>query len=153
MSFRLARVVGVILKLWTYQDRINGVHHNQYPLQWHHNEHDCVSNHQPHDCLLKRLFRQISKRTSKPRVTGLCVGNSPGPVNSPHKWPVTRKMFPFDDVIMHVCLTMHQHPWYWLCKTCNFLSCTRKDLHYLCLASVEEWYINFRYILCFQRIV
>ena len=27
-----------------------------------------------------------------------------GPVNSPHKWPVTRKMFPFDDVIMsHIC--------------------------------------------------
>ena len=23
-----------------------------------------------------------------------------GPVNSPHKWPVTRKMFPFDDAIM-----------------------------------------------------
>ena len=23
-----------------------------------------------------------------------------GPVNSPHKWPVTRKMFPFDNVIM-----------------------------------------------------
>ena len=25
-----------------------------------------------------------------------------GPVNSPHKWPVTRKMFPFDDVIMQL---------------------------------------------------
>ena len=25
-----------------------------------------------------------------------------GPVNSPHKWPVTRKMFPFDDVIMEI---------------------------------------------------
>ena len=25
-----------------------------------------------------------------------------GPVNSPHKGPVTRKMFPFDDVIMLV---------------------------------------------------
>ena len=25
------------------------------------------------------------------------------PVNSPHKWPVTRKMFPFDDVIMCNC--------------------------------------------------
>ena len=25
-----------------------------------------------------------------------------GPVNSPHKWPVTRKMFQFDDVIMEV---------------------------------------------------
>ena len=24
-----------------------------------------------------------------------------GPVNSPHKWPATRKLFPFDDVIMH----------------------------------------------------
>ena len=24
-----------------------------------------------------------------------------GPVNFPHKWPVTRKMFPFDDVIMN----------------------------------------------------
>ena len=27
-----------------------------------------------------------------------------GPVNFPHKWPVTRKMFPFDDVIM-ICIT------------------------------------------------
>ena len=24
-----------------------------------------------------------------------------GPVNSPQKWPVTRKMFPFDDIIMN----------------------------------------------------
>ena len=28
-----------------------------------------------------------------------------GPVNSPHKWPVTRKMFPFDGVIM-MCLNL-----------------------------------------------
>ena len=27
-----------------------------------------------------------------------------GPVNSPHKWPVTRKMFPFDDVIIQIYL-------------------------------------------------
>ena len=27
-------------------------------------------------------------------------GIHPWPVNSPHKWPVTRKIFPFDDVIM-----------------------------------------------------
>ena len=69
-------------------------------LHWRHNDHDSVSNHQPHGCLLNRLFRSRSKKTSKLRVTGLCVGNSPGPVNSPHKGPVTRKMFPFDDVIM-----------------------------------------------------
>ena len=29
-----------------------------------------------------------------------------GPVNSPHKWPVTLKLFPFDDVIMSLCLQM-----------------------------------------------
>ena len=29
-----------------------------------------------------------------------------GPVNSPHKWPVTRKMFPFDDVIMNTFFCM-----------------------------------------------
>ena len=71
-----------------------------YTLPWRHNDHDGVSNHQPHGCLLNRLFRCRSKKTSKLRVTGLCVGNSPGPVNSPHKRLVTRKMFPFDDVIM-----------------------------------------------------
>ena len=46
-------------------------------LQWRHNEHDDVSNHQPHDCLLNGLFWRKSKKTSKLRVTGLCVGNSP----------------------------------------------------------------------------
>ena len=71
-----------------------------FSLRWRHNEHDGVSNHQHHGCLLNRLFRRRSKKTTKLRVTGLCVGNSPGPVNSPHKGPVTRKMFPFDDVIM-----------------------------------------------------
>ena len=28
------------------------------------------------------------------------LGIHRAPVNSPHKWPVTRKMFPFDEVIM-----------------------------------------------------
>ena len=45
-------------------------------LQWRHNERDRVSNHQPPDCLLNRLFRCRSKKTSKLRVTGHCVGNS-----------------------------------------------------------------------------
>ena len=38
-----------------------------------------------------------------------------GPVNSPHKWPVTRKMFPFDDVIMgkgeNFALRGYQYHW------------------------------------------
>ena len=35
------------------------------------------------------------------------------PVNSPHKWPVTRGMFPFDDVIMH--LKMLSARWRLMC--------------------------------------
>ena len=31
------------------------------------------------------------------------------PVNSQHKWPVTRKMFPFDDVFMSLRLSRHSH--------------------------------------------
>ena len=46
-------------------------------LQWRHNGCDGVSNHQPHHCLLNRLFRRRSQKTSKLRVTGLCVGISP----------------------------------------------------------------------------
>ena len=83
-------------------------------LQWRHNDHDCVSNHQPRCCLLNRLFRRRSKKTSKLHVTGLCVGNSSGPVNSPHKGPATRKMFPFDDVIMcsrYLCAVFGVSKW------------------------------------------
>ena len=68
------------------------------PSQWCHNELNGISNHQCLDCLLNRVFRHRSKKTSKLRITGLCEGNSL--VNSPHKGPVTRKMFPFDDIIM-----------------------------------------------------
>ena len=78
--------------------------HNQSPwkiLQWRHNGRGSVSNHQPHHCLLNCLFRRRSKKTSKLRVTGFVRGIHRRPVNSPHKWPVTRKMVPFDDVIMH----------------------------------------------------
>ena len=71
------------------------------PLQWRHNERDGVSNRRRLDCLLNRLFRRRSKKTSKLRVTGLCVrGIHRWPVDSPHKGPVTREMLPFDDVIM-----------------------------------------------------
>ena len=80
------------------------------PLRWRHNDHAGVLNHQPHGCLLNRLFRRRSNKTSKLRVTGLRAGNSPGPVNSPHKGPVTRKMFPFDDVIMHGMKARLRHP-------------------------------------------
>ena len=72
--------------------RVNILGYITMTSQWR----EGVPNHQPYDCLLN------SKKTSKFRVTGLCRGNSPEPVNSPHKWPVTRKMFPFDDVVVYL---------------------------------------------------
>ena len=47
-----------------------------------------------------------SKKTSKLRVTGLGEGIRRSPVNSPHIGSVTRKMFPFDDVIMLAMLNV-----------------------------------------------
>ena len=72
-------------------------------LQWRHNERDGVSNHRCLDCLLNRLFRRRSKKTSELRVIGFYEGNPPVTGDS-HKRPVTRNLFPFDDVIM--CLTI-----------------------------------------------
>ena len=57
---------------------IEDKHSHIITLQWRHNGRDSVSNHQLHDCLLNRIFRRISKKTSKLRVTGVCAGNSPG---------------------------------------------------------------------------
>ena len=37
-----------------------------------------------------------------------------GPVNFPHKWPVTRKMFPFDDVIMRPSYLYHKKFQTWM---------------------------------------
>ena len=64
--------------------------------KWRQSGRDGVSNHQPRDCLLNRLFRLIQSSASLAFVRGI----HRWPVNSPYKWPVTRKMFPFDDVIM-----------------------------------------------------
>ena len=87
-------------------------------VRWHHNGRDGVSNHQPHDCLLNRIFKRRSKKISKLRVTGLCVGNSPGADEFPHKWPVTRKMFPFHDVLIYP--TRH-HLCGLQCLICGFI--------------------------------
>ena len=67
-----------------------------------HTERDGISNHQPHECLRNRLFRRRSKKTSKPASLACVRGIHRWQVNSPHKRPVTRKMFPFDKVIMYI---------------------------------------------------
>ena len=47
-----------------------------------------------------------------------------GPVNFPHKWPVTRKMFPFDDVIMGL-YPAHSGP------SLDELSCNRPEADFI----------------------
>ena len=74
-------------------------------LLWRHNGRDVISNHQPHDCLLNRSFADQRKHQSFASLAFLRAIHR-RPVNSPHKWPVTRKMFPFDDVIMRNTETM-----------------------------------------------
>ena len=69
-------------------------------LLWRHNGRDGILNHQLHDCLFNRLFRRRSKKHQSTASLAFVRGSHRGPVNSPHKWPVTRKMFPFDNVIM-----------------------------------------------------
>ena len=75
-----------MLSSWIIIDPVNAKSKNSFPkadnqirqsLQWRHNRHDGVSNRQLHQCLLNRLFERRSKKTSKLRVTGLCVENSP----------------------------------------------------------------------------
>ena len=47
------------------------------------------------------VYSGADQRTNQSSASLVFVrGIHRGPVNSPYKWPVTRKMFPFDDVIM-----------------------------------------------------
>ena len=72
-----------------------------FPLQWRNQERNGVSNHQPHDCLLKRLFSADQRKHQNSVSLAFLRGIHRSTVNSPHKGPVARKMFRFDDVIMY----------------------------------------------------
>ena len=109
---------------------------DEVSLHWRHNGRDCVSNHQPHDCLLKRLFRQWKYQSSA--SLALVWGIHRRPVNSPHKWPVTRKMFSFDYVIM----------FHWVCMRTAIIKITviwlfptlYGSLHWACFANNDYLY-------------
>ena len=87
-------------------------------LQWRHNECGGILNHRRLDCLLNHLFRCRSKKISKLSVTGLCEGMHQWPVDSPHKGPVMRKIFPFDDS-HHVIQQAH---WWSSCVDLQYMS-------------------------------
>ena len=68
--------------------------------QWRHNGRASVSKH--HTIVYSSVYSGADQRKHQSSASlTFVLGIHRGPVNSPHKWPVTRKMFPFDDVIMY----------------------------------------------------
>ena len=66
---------------------------------------------------------------------GFVRGIHRGPVNSPHKWPVTRKMFPFDDVIMRWLFSAFYHHLY-----------TRRHRNKNIYWFIYHWYLSLAYV-------
>ena len=65
-------------------------------LQWRHNGRDSVSKHQP------PVYSGADERRHQSFASlAFERGIHQSPVNSPHRGPITQKMFPFDDVIMY----------------------------------------------------
>ena len=108
----------------------------RYSLQYSHNDHDGVSNHQPHGCLLNCLFRRRSRKTSKLHVTGLCAGNSLGPVNSPHS-----KMFYYCCFCLHILLYMYIYVYIYIIYIYIYLNTLYTDIciHYLYKPYSSVW--------------
>ena len=88
-----------------YEDALQNHHESNAwalckSLQWRHYGHDGVSNHRRLGCLLNRLFMCRWRKHQSSALLAFVRGIHRWPLNSPHKGPVTRKMFPFDAVIM-----------------------------------------------------
>ena len=103
-------------------------------LRWRYNGRDCASNHHTSLTIAYSTVYSGADQSKHQSSASLAFvwGIHRGPVNSPHKWPVTRKMFPFDDVIMKGDLVADS-----LCS---------QILHQSCLSGVLcrniPWYIE-----------
>ena len=77
-----------------------GSQHRPTPLRWRHN--GAVSSQITSLTIVySTVYSDAYQRKHQSSASLAFVrGIHRRPVNSPHKWPVTRKMFPFDDVIM-----------------------------------------------------
>ena len=73
-----------------------------WTLQWRHNERDGVSNNRRLHCLFNCGWGADQRKHQSSASPAFVRGIHRWSVNSPHKRPVTRKMFPFDDVIMEI---------------------------------------------------
>ena len=86
-SFLSVYLWPLVLSGWSSSDSRTVIHYDDVIM-------GAIASQITSPMIVYRLFRRRSKKTSKLRGTG--------PGNSPHKWPVTRKVFPFHDVIMRL---------------------------------------------------
>ena len=102
--------------MWLSSVRITKsfIYGNRYlTLRWRRNDRD-ASQITSLTIVYSTVYSDADQRKHQSSASLAFVrGIHRGPVNSPHKWPVTRKMFPFDDVIM----------------TYQFLRCTRLQVN------------------------
>ena len=77
-----------------------GYNRNHTTFQWRYNQHDYVSIHRRLDFYSNLCSGADQRKHQSSASMAFVRGIHQWPVNSPHKGPVTRKMFPFDDVIM-----------------------------------------------------
>ena len=107
------------MDMWPIKGRLNGIH-PLYPLE---------SNFQHYnDVIMDAMASQITSlvivysivysgadqiKHQSSASLAFVRGIHWWPVNSPHKWPVTRKMFPFDDVIINYTRLVDQYQVEW----------------------------------------
>ena len=102
--------VGKGRESWTLRG-VRGTTGNYAHGSWYCSEKTCPTHYS--DVIMSVVASQItvvaivcptvrcrSKKTSKVCATSICEGNPPVTGGSPHKGPVTRKISPFDDVLM-----------------------------------------------------
>ena len=78
-----------------------------WSLKWRHNGRDGVPN-PSHTIVSSAVYSGADQRKHQSSASLAFVREiHRWPMNSPHKWPVTRKMFPCDDVIMMTEITAH----------------------------------------------
>ena len=80
-------------------------------LQWRHNEYDLASQITSLTIVYSTVYLGVDKRKHQSSASLVFVREiHRGPVNSPHKGPVTRKMFPFDHGVWEPYRYGYSHP-------------------------------------------
>ena len=87
---------------------VRGIHKMaDISLQRRHDECHGISNNQPLNCLLNCFSGADQRKHQISASLAFVRGIHQWLVNSPHKRPVTRKMFPFDDIMMLTILSWY----------------------------------------------